>query len=261
MLVLSRRPEEKIFFPNSHVTIQVVAIKPGMVRLGIEAPPHVPVFRQEVWDRDPKPVAVEASPDLAFAAKLRELNHAVRNRCNAVSIGLALLRRQLQAGPVQACEATLDRIIRDLQSFQKEIEGTVQQMASPPQPPARLQRRALLVEDDRNECELLAGFLRIAGVDVATAGDGADALDYLRNQGRPDIVLLDMVLPRCDGPTTIRAIRSNPAYAGLKIFAVSGHAPEEFDLESGPAGVDRWFRKPLNPELLLQELHRELNQP
>jgi carbon storage regulator CsrA len=53
MLVLSRRLNERIVLPGLGITIEVVAVKPGVVRLGIEAPPDVPVFREEVLDRSP----------------------------------------------------------------------------------------------------------------------------------------------------------------------------------------------------------------
>ena len=51
MLVLSRRPGEKIVLPDLNVSIHVVALKPGVVRIGIEAPRNVGVFREEVLDR------------------------------------------------------------------------------------------------------------------------------------------------------------------------------------------------------------------
>ena len=242
MLVLSRRLHEKIVFPGFHTTVEVVGVKPGAVRLGITAPPEVTVLREEVTDRDAA-AAPEAPP---------KLTHQLRNRLNAAAVGLALLRRQLLAGQGGGAAETLGMIDREFENLRKQFERL--QTAPPPRP--RLPRRALLVEDDRNECELLAGFLRLAGLEVVTAGDGGDALDYLHKQGKPDVVLLDMMLPRCDGPTTVRSIRSDPAYAGLKIFAVSGHTPDRFDLHG--AGVDRWFRKPINPEELLQDLTRDL---
>jgi CheY-like chemotaxis protein len=127
-----------------------------------------------------------------------------------------------------------------------------------PERPAR--HRALLVEDNANERQLLATFLRGAGMEVATAGDGSDALDYLRQQARPDVVLLDMGLPRCDGAAVVRAMRQDPAYAGVKIFAVTGHGPEEFGLGQGPAGVDRWFQKPIDPTDLVRGVEQELDQ-
>jgi carbon storage regulator len=52
MLVLSRRLNEKIVLPSLNLTIQIVAVKPGMVRLGIEAPAEVKVFREELLGRD-----------------------------------------------------------------------------------------------------------------------------------------------------------------------------------------------------------------
>jgi carbon storage regulator CsrA len=51
MLVLSRHLGEKIALPGLGVTIQVVAIKPGLVRIGIEAPPEIPIVRQEILDQ------------------------------------------------------------------------------------------------------------------------------------------------------------------------------------------------------------------
>lgn len=51
MLVLSRRVNETIVLPSLNVTIRVVAIRPGVIRLGIEAPPEVPIWREELQDR------------------------------------------------------------------------------------------------------------------------------------------------------------------------------------------------------------------
>src|SRR5262245_26577653 len=100
MLVLSRRLYEKILFPAIDAAVQVVSIKPGIVRLGIEAPSSVKVLREELQARAAGEQAPNASPlcDDAVRAKLRELDHLLRNRLNGASIGLALLRRQLQVG-------------------------------------------------------------------------------------------------------------------------------------------------------------------
>jgi CheY-like chemotaxis protein len=118
----------------------------------------------------------------------------------------------------------------------------------------------LVVEDDANECELLAGFLRVSGFEVVTSGDGAAAIDYLASHDRPDLILLDMMMPRLDGRATIASIRENPRLADLKVFAISGTSPGEFGVPTGPHGVDRWFSKPVNPETLVQEISRELRE-
>jgi carbon storage regulator CsrA len=240
---MSRRPGEKIVFPGIDATVQVVGVKGAVVRLGVEAPAEVVVHRAEVLARLGEQ-AEAAGPSAA------EARHHVRNRLSAAAVGLALLRRQLAAGLAEDAAGTLARVDEELRA----VTGAFAAPAPRPGPA----RRALLVEDDHNERELLAGFLRMAGVEVAPAGDGAEALEYLKAHPRPDAVLLDMLLPRCDGPTTVRALRDDPAYAGLKIIGVSGHPPERFGIADGPAGVDRWFRKPLDPEKLLAELHREV---
>jgi CheY-like chemotaxis protein len=118
--------------------------------------------------------------------------------------------------------------------------------------------RALLVEDNANESNLLAGYLRMTGFEVETAGDGADALDYLHSHDRPDVVLLDMLMPRCDGPTTVGRIRRDPHLDGMKIYAVSGTSQKRFDLQTGPGGVDRWFTKPVDPRELVRQIDSEL---
>jgi carbon storage regulator CsrA len=256
MLVLSRKTNEKIVFPAIGASVQVVSTKPGAVRLGIEAPPDVLVYREEVLRRKGLAAQVMAPPGPGGAEALRKVRHAIRNRLNCATIGLALMRRELEAGMADAVQSTLDKVDQELRALRGELEGAFEAKALPRPPTFR--RKALLVEDDPNECELLAGFLRLAGLEVDTAGDGTDALDYLRARGRPDVLLLDLILPRCDGASTVRAIRGDPDLRGLKIFAVSGTSPAQFGVASGPDGIDRWFPKPLDPEILLRELHREL---
>jgi carbon storage regulator CsrA len=249
MLVLSRRLNEKICIPAIQSTIRVVAIKPGSVRLGIEAPADVLILREEVQGR-----MAEWEPP--GPANLQQTNDLLRKRLQINRKGLAALRRQMQAGAIADAEQTLEHLEEDLGLLWERLH------AEPPKgverPPAR-KAQTLLVEDNANERELLATFLRISGLDVITAGDGSDALDYLHSHGQPDLVLLDMGLPRCDGATVVREIRRDPKYSGLKIFAVSGHVPEEFNLERGPAGVNRWFHKPIDPSDLVRNVNQELD--
>lgn len=251
MLVLSRRLNEKILLPGINTAIQVVSVKPGVVRLGIDAPPDVAILRAELRDKKAEWSEPAAEPVDADCARL------VRRRIQVARAGVAQLQRQLERGLAQDAAVTLDKLEEDLQLLERRL-------AAPAQPPAQSRgvtgRKALLVEDNANERNLLATFLRGAGLEVATAGDGSDALDYLHAGDRPDVVLLDMGLPRCDGATMVRAVRRDPALAGLKIFAVSGHAPEEYDLAHGPAGIDRWFNKPIDPCDLVRSVSLELEQ-
>ena len=90
MLVLSRRPEEKILLPTVPAVIKVIAAQSGLVRLGIEAPSHVPILREELFDNDPAALGIGRSDE--GTANLR---HAVRSRINNLILGLTLLRMEL----------------------------------------------------------------------------------------------------------------------------------------------------------------------
>jgi carbon storage regulator CsrA len=257
MLVLSRRLNEKVRLPGIGASIQVVDIKHGCVRLGIEAPPEVVILREELaqraaeWQTPVQPPAPQPQEDKA------ELCQALLTHFTSAAQGLGLARLQMDAGLLQEASSTLMHLQDDLRLLRYGIAGEM--AAAPAAVKAVRPQKALLVEDDHNERELLAGFLRQAGLDVDTVADGRDALDYLHTQAAPDVVLLDMGLPRVDGPTMVRELRGDPTYAGLKIFGVTGHLPEEFDLERGPRGINRWFQKPLDPTSLLHDLTEELN--
>jgi carbon storage regulator CsrA len=257
MLVLSRKPGEKVLFPDFQAAVQVLAVNGQVVRLGIGAPPGVTVLREELLRLAPGAPGSKALPGARPGRLPRELAHQLRNRLQSALVGLATLRRQRDLGLVADAEATLDLLADEVEAMRCHLDGAERAAAPAPAPAAR--RRALLVEDDSNERELLAGFLRVAGLEVATASDGADALDYLRGGGRADFVLLDMGLPRCDGATTVREIRRHPDCASLKVFAVTGRSQAELPGDAA-ASVNRWFRKPVNPEDLLREVNRELEE-
>ena len=199
----------------------------------------------------------------AAQALVRRHRHQFRNHLNSATIGIALVQRQMQAGMLAQAEATLSKISAGIHQMTDQIElvilppgaASAGNEVSSAGSARKGAPKALLVEDDHNECELLAGFFRLAGYQVATASDGSDAIDYLHQHERPDVMLLDMMLPRCDGPTTIRRLRDDPTFNDLKIYAMSGYTPDQVGLDCSASGVARWFQKPLNPELLLRELN------
>jgi len=247
MLVLSRKQDDKIVFPNLGITVEILKIAGRCVRIGVEAPSDVRVLRHELAEKE------GALSPPASATATKSSDHQLRNRLNRATIGLQLAQKQMEVGQVDNADQTLAKVLAEFQSLDEDLGRK-----SWPAPLPAATRQALLVEDDANESELLAGFLRLSGFEVNTAADGCDALDYLSEHRQPDVVLLDMQMPRCDGPSTISAIRDNPQYNGLKVFAVSGRVAAEMGVTVGPTGVDRWFRKPLNPQDLVTELKRDL---
>jgi CheY-like chemotaxis protein len=109
----------------------------------------------------------------------------------------------------------------------------------------------LLVEDD----ELLRGAMKMVleweGYRVACAGDGREALDYLRGGGRPALILLDVMLPVLDGRQFREEQRRDPALAGVPVVVIS--ALDAADCPEAAAHV----RKPFAAEELLEAVRRQ----
>lgn len=239
MLVLSRRSLEKVLFPNLGVTVQVLQIKPNQVRLGIEAPPAVTVLREELDSSE-------------VAAPPPSRSHAIANLLNKLNLSVHVLEKQLELGKSAEAQATIAQLKDTLLHTDM---GSLGRTRTAPR-----KCRSLVVEDDGNERELLAGLLEMNGCECRQAADGEEALKVLECEPQlPDFVLMDLWMPRCDGEYAIRHIRGNPRYRDLKVFAVSGTKPQEAKVSIGPEGFDAWFTKPLNPTKLWEAIRSELS--
>jgi carbon storage regulator CsrA len=252
MLVLSRGRNDKVVFPTLGITVEILRVEGKNIRLGIEAPRAVPILREEIVRQAEPGDGVECQPESGG------LTHTTRNRLQKATLGLRMLQRMLDAGNSSDVEPIIFKIFTELKAIEDDLgkhhaprEATVN---------ARGGRRALIVEDDANERELLAGYLRLSGFDVDTAMDGLQAMVHLAKSDRPDVVLLDMKMPRFDGRKTVSAIRQNPDHRSLKIFAVTGTSPVEAAVNVGPDGVNRWFTKPVDPEELVHAMQVDLTQ-
>ena len=247
MLVLSRKEEQKILFPALGISLKILHIKGSTVRVGIDAPMEVRIVRDELVDGGTIDDHVNRLP--------HELRHAFRNELNAISIASHLFKQEMECGSFDDAALTFDKLVQRLERVIKS-KLLASKLPSPslssPSVTAIKPLRALVVEDDANERELLAGFLRLQGYQVDTAADGDEAFEHLQANVDTEIVLVDMRMPRCDGPTVIRRIRESRNLDQVKIFAISGSPPEEN--QSASEDVNGWFMKPLNPQLLIESL-------
>ncbi|MFF1693775.1 response regulator [Streptomyces sp. NPDC058257] len=109
--------------------------------------------------------------------------------------------------------------------------------------------RVLVVDDNKVIRQLIRVNLELEGFEVVTAADGAECLDVV-NQVRPDVITLDVVMPRLDGLRTSARLRSDPRTRNLPIVIVS--ACTQYEVESGlEVGVDAFLAKPFEPSELL----------
>jgi signal transduction histidine kinase len=109
--------------------------------------------------------------------------------------------------------------------------------------------RVLVVEDNIDAAECLALVVRLDGHEVRTVYDGLAALQ-VAEAFRPEIILLDLGLPKMDGYEVARRLRDQPGGNGLLLVAVTGHGQEEDRLRACQAGFDYHLIKPVDPEML-----------
>lgn len=109
--------------------------------------------------------------------------------------------------------------------------------------------RVLIADDDRDILELVAFRLGHAGYETVTADDGAEALRLAREQ-QPDLVVLDVMMPKLDGYEVMRALRTDQATRGTPVILLTARA-QESDVSRGfEAGADDYVRKPFSPQEL-----------
>jgi carbon storage regulator CsrA len=250
MLVITRRPSDRILFPKLGITVHVVRVDGRNVRLGIEAPKDVHILRHELADNS-RDVQGPRLPQPTRA------NRNLRNRLQAALLSLHLIQRRLEMEelPADEAESEVAEVLRTLTTLET---GFAPERVGSAGASAAGRRSALLVEDNAIDRALVAGILENFNYEVATANDGHEALEYLATHRRPDVVLLEVNMPMFDGPAMVREIRSNPELRGVKLIAVTAQDPRQATLRVGPDGVDRWFTKPIVPSVLVRELHREL---
>lgn len=110
--------------------------------------------------------------------------------------------------------------------------------------------RVLIVDDNPQNVELLQAFLESLPVQIATAVDGVDALDKV-GQFNPDLILLDIMMPRMSGYQVCRKLKSDPATRDIQILMVTA-LNELGDIEQATeCGTDDFVSKPVNKFELL----------
>ena len=110
--------------------------------------------------------------------------------------------------------------------------------------------KILVVDDTPKNFKLLADILTVKGYTVVTAASGAEALRQVEAE-KPDLVLLDVVMPEMSGYEVCRKIRENPAVQILPVVMVTALDPSEERIKGLDAGADDFLTKPINQAELL----------
>jgi CheY-like chemotaxis protein len=115
--------------------------------------------------------------------------------------------------------------------------------------------KILVAEDNAVNRELMREMLEVFGCEVVEAGDGPEALTRM-DEVEPDLILLDINMPKLNGFAVLKGIRENPRFSERPVLAVTAYAMREDRDKVLQAGFDGYLAKPLDRKLLLAELRR-----
>jgi two-component system cell cycle response regulator DivK len=118
-------------------------------------------------------------------------------------------------------------------------------------------KRILIVEDVELNRDLLAQLLE-EDYELIFAADGETAIAQAR-EGEPDLILMDLALPRMDGWSATRAIKADPVLARIPVVALSAHAMQGHEERARVSGCDAFLVKPIDEALLYRTLARYLD--
>jgi two-component system alkaline phosphatase synthesis response regulator PhoP len=119
------------------------------------------------------------------------------------------------------------------------------------------QASILVVDDNKDNVEILRAYLESRGYWVAEAQDGTAALAKVE-EVRPDLVLLDVMMPGMDGWQVCRTIKNHPEFGKTKVVMVTAKGGYEDKFEGMRAGADDYVVKPIDLKELQEKVTRNL---
>lgn len=118
-----------------------------------------------------------------------------------------------------------------------------------------MSRRILVVDDDPASCDLVAYFLKSLGYHVAVAADGSRALNMDLHDDI-ELVILDVHMPRHDGPEVLAMLRERARSRPVPVVAVTGDDSEEVRLHMDGLGIEGFLTKPVDLDALREVVTR-----
>jgi two-component system alkaline phosphatase synthesis response regulator PhoP len=114
-------------------------------------------------------------------------------------------------------------------------------------------QKVLVVDDEEPILELLKYNLEKQGYDVRTAGEGSEAVDIAK-KFHPDLVLLDIMMPKMDGVEACRQLRAMPELVNTFIVFLTARAEEYSEIAAFDGGADDYILKPIKPRALMSRI-------
>jgi Osmosensitive K+ channel histidine kinase len=191
-----------------------------------------------------------------------QVGRSLERAHGGLGIGLTLVRRlvDLHGGRIEARSEGAGKGSEFITRLPLAIgaaaepSGTSAETAPRPQQ-TRTRRRVLVVDDNRESAESLAMLLQMGGHDVRTAYDGIQGIE-LASAWWPDVILMDIGMPRMNGYEAAQRIRAEPWGRKVRLIALTGWGQAEDRRRSAAAGFDAHLTKPIEYESLRTWLER-----
>ncbi len=224
----------------------------GFVRVGLEVEGDSVVIR--VQDSG---IGLGADQLMRVFELFMQVDLSLERSINGLGIGLTLVKSlvELHDGAVEARSPGLGRGTEFIVRLPLAPRSAALPEPVPINPTraSAIARRILVVDDNVDAAESLATVLDLAGNDTRVAHDGIEAL-AVAEAFRPEVVLLDLGLPRLNGYEVARAIRKQTWGEGMLLVALTGWGQDEDRRKSSEAGFDAHLVKPVAPEELTKLL-------
>ncbi len=245
MLVLSRKQNQAIQFPDLGIKVEILESTGKNVRVGVEAPVEVKIVRDELISDEAR------STERTFRIP-QELRHELRNELNLISLSLHVFKRKLERGLAQESDLSFEELVQRIKRISNH-DSLTSHSGSDAIPDLPI--NTLIVEDSDNERELMSGFLELHGFDTNSVSSAEEAIDFLKDNDPPHAILLDMQLPKIQGAELLQKLRESRKFDDTFVIVVSGTTPEENNINEDD-GLDAWFEKPIDPRRLIDALQQ-----
>lgn len=119
-------------------------------------------------------------------------------------------------------------------------------------------KKTILIVDDHDSVRLILGNILVKSYNVVTKSDGIEAFGWLHLGNEPDLIILDMVMPRLHGMTFLSNIKSSGLFSHIPVVVLTGNENEEFENQVRQMGADGFIRKPFKPDNLRETIANTL---
>lgn len=188
-----------------------------------------------------------------------QVDRSLHKAQGGLGIGLMLVKQlvEMHGGRVDGRSEGLGRGSEFVVRLPVMIEALKPQASGPESRPEASMKllRILVVDDNRDGANSLTDMLEIMGNETCTAYDGQQAVE-LAAEYRPDVVLLDIGLPKLNGYEACRRIREQPWGKDILLIAVTDWGQDKDRRRSSEAGFDHHLVKPVDPQVLMRMLAR-----